>query len=40
MVYDILRVTKKKTGFHSLSRKHIFRKSTGGSDLLPQPFWG
>ena len=33
MVYDILRVTKKKTGFQSLSIKHIFRKSTGGDQI-------
>ena len=40
MVYDILRVTKKKTGFHSLSRKHIFRKSTGGIRFTTSTFLG
>ena len=34
MTYDNIKCYK-KLGFHSLSRRHIFRKTTGGSQVAP-----
>ena len=37
MAYDIIK-SHKKAGFHALSRKHVFEKTTGGDE--PPAFLG